>query len=58
MSGQYSMPLMLFALRPNVTIAEEGEVHGLKNLKRLDGPDLFTEVMKDPLAFAQFLQSH
>jgi hypothetical protein len=42
----------------NVTITEEGEVRGLKNLERLDGPDLFTEFVKDSTAFAQFLQNH
>jgi hypothetical protein len=46
------------AFRPNVTVTEEGEVRGLKNLKRLDESDLFTEFLKDPPDFAQFLQDH
>jgi hypothetical protein len=46
------------ALRSNITITEGGEVRGLKNLKRLDDPDLFTRFLKGPPAFAQFLQNH
>jgi hypothetical protein len=46
------------AFRPNIAITEEGDVRGLKNLKRLDDPDLLTEFLKDPPDFAQFLQSH
>jgi hypothetical protein len=48
----------IVAFRPNVTITEEGEVRGLKNLKRLDDPDLFTEFLRHPPDFAQFLQNH
>jgi hypothetical protein len=39
------------AFRPNVTITEEGKVRGLRNLKRLDDSDRFTEFLKDPLDF-------
>jgi hypothetical protein len=40
------------AFRLNVTITEQLEVCGLKNLKPLDDSDLFTEFLKDPLDFA------
>jgi hypothetical protein len=33
-------------------------VRGLKHLKRLGDHDLFTDFLKDPPAFAQFLQNH
>jgi hypothetical protein len=41
--------------RPVVTITEEGEIWGLKHLNRLDDEDIFTHLLRDPNAFAEFL---
>jgi hypothetical protein len=46
------------AFRPLVTITEDGEVGGLKHLKHLDDPDLFTEFLRDPESFSHFLEAH
>jgi hypothetical protein len=46
------------AFRPLVTVTENGEVTGLKHLTQLENPDLFTEFLRDPHAFAHFLQQH
>jgi hypothetical protein len=46
------------AFRPLVTVTENGEVAGLKRLTQLDSPDLFTEFLRDPQAFSNFLQQH
>jgi hypothetical protein len=46
------------AFRPLVTVSEDGEVHGLKNLTRLEDPDIFAHFLRDPPAFAHFLQTH
>jgi hypothetical protein len=46
------------AFRPLVTVTEDGEVHGLKNMTRLADTDMFTEFLRDPPAFAHFLETH
>jgi hypothetical protein len=46
------------AFRPLVTITENGEIEGLKHLKRLDDKNLFEHFVLDPISFAQFLAEH
>jgi hypothetical protein len=46
------------AFRPLVTISEEGKVCGLKHLDTLGDQDLFTHLLRDPVAFSNFLSDH
>jgi hypothetical protein len=46
------------AFRSAVTITGNGEVKHLKHLKQLDNDDLFAPFLRNPKAFAEFLQQH
>jgi hypothetical protein len=46
------------AFRPVVTLNDTGEVHGLKSFEALESPDLFSQLLTNPNAFASFLKDH
>jgi hypothetical protein len=46
------------AFRPRVTVAEDGEVHGLDDLVQLPDPDLFEQHLLHPKEFTEFLKTH
>jgi hypothetical protein len=43
------------SFRPHVTIADDGSVEGLEDIRQLDSPDIFEQYLLRPKAFTAFL---
>jgi hypothetical protein len=46
------------SFRPRVTIADNGSVEGLEDIRQLESPDLFEQYLLGPKAFTAFLTKH
>jgi hypothetical protein len=46
------------SFRPRVTIADDGSVEGLEDIRQLESPDLFEQYLLSPKAFTAFLTKH
>jgi hypothetical protein len=61
--GQIEDPRIILAVdtvafRLLVTITKDGQVRGLKRLKKLQDDDLFIHFVRDPNALGEFLEQH
>jgi hypothetical protein len=52
------LALDVVALRPRVTVNENDEVGGLKDLQQLEEIAIFQQFLASPVDFAEFLQNH
>jgi hypothetical protein len=46
------------SFRPRVTIADDGSVEGLEDIRQLESPDLFEQHLLSPKTFTEFLTKH
>jgi hypothetical protein len=46
------------ALKPLVTIREDGSIEGIADFDCLESPDLFSQLIANPTVFHQFVLSH